>query len=77
MTQGLSGLRTGTAQGPRRQVLDKRYFEGLIRQKIKIIDTEVQRLSVEIATQRQHEATTEIYEARVKVTNLRNILLNI
>lgn len=65
--QGVTGLRTGTAKGPQnRQVLDKRYFEGIIRMKMRDIGAEVGRLNSEIELQRQQQATSQVYEKRVR-----------
>lgn len=65
--QGVTGLRTATARGPQhRQVLDKRYFEGLIRMKMKDIRDEIIRLNGDIEVQRQQQATSEVYEKRVR-----------
>ncbi|KAK6623978.1 hypothetical protein RUM44_010835 [Polyplax serrata] len=65
--QGVTGLRTATSRGPQfRQVLDKRYYEGLIRMKMKDIVTEIERLNGEIDLEMQQHATSQIYEKRVR-----------
>lgn len=65
--QGVTGLRPSTTKGPQfRQVLDKRYYDGLIRMKMKTIADEVAKLNGEIEIQQQQHATSEIYEKRVR-----------
>ncbi|KAL0278856.1 UNVERIFIED_CONTAM: hypothetical protein PYX00_000548 [Menopon gallinae] len=65
--QGVTGLRPSTTKGPQfRQVLDKRYYDGLIRMKMKTIADEVVKLNTEIEIQQQQHATSEIYEKRVR-----------
>jgi len=71
--QSLAGLRAGTAYGQSRQVFDKRYYEGLLRTKIKAISNEVHELNTGIDAQRQQGSTAQIYETRVKV-NLNKII---
>lgn len=64
--QGLSGLRTGTRGPQMRQVQDKRYFIGLLQMKIRELSQEITRLSREIDSQSQEQATFLVYDKRVK-----------
>ncbi|CAG2063271.1 unnamed protein product, partial [Timema podura] len=64
--QGLSGLRTSARRPQTRQVLDKRYFEGLLQMKIRELSTEVGKLTRDIENQTREQATFLIYDKRVK-----------
>ncbi|EEB12154.1 conserved hypothetical protein [Pediculus humanus corporis] len=66
--QGVAGLRMSTSsRGPQiRQVKDKRYYEGLLRMKMKDIQMEMNRLNEEIELETQQQATSQVYEKRVR-----------
>lgn len=63
--QGLGGIKT-QGQGPQRQVMDKSYFLGLLRQKMNELNTEISRLTKEITQFNQENASYLSYEKRAE-----------
>lgn len=74
--QGVTGLQTTTLRGPQnRQVFDKRFYEDLIRMKMKDITLEIARLRGNIEVESQKQSTSQVYEKRVRqiATELTNL----
>lgn len=59
--QGLGGIKTA-AKGPRRQVEDKSYYIGVLRQKINELSMEVKNMTKEIADANEESQTFVQYE---------------
>lgn len=66
--QGLSGARIGTAmnRGPMRQVQDKTYYLGLLRNKIQELNSEIQKLSKEVEVYNQENSAYLTYEKKAE-----------
>ncbi|XP_049816799.1 intraflagellar transport protein 74 homolog isoform X4 [Schistocerca nitens] len=64
--QGLTGLRTASRGPQKRQVEDKRYFEGILQMKIRELSSEISHLNKDIETRSAEQATFLIYDKRVK-----------
>ncbi|KAG8455119.1 hypothetical protein GDO86_001363 [Hymenochirus boettgeri] len=63
--QGLSGMKTGV-KGPQRQIMDKSYFLGLLRNKVNELSTEMTKLKKEIDTNNQENSVYLSYEKRAE-----------
>jgi len=63
--QGLGGVKT-QSQGPQRQVQDKSYWLGLLRGKINELNSEITKLTKEINTFNQENASYVTYEKRAE-----------
>jgi len=63
--QGLGGIKT-QGQGPQRQVMDKSYFLGILRQKMAELNNEIGKLTKEINQFNQENASYLSYEKRAE-----------
>jgi len=63
--QGLGGIKT-QGQGPQRQVMDKSYFLGVMRQKMNELNAEIGKLTKEINQFNQENASFISYEKRAE-----------